>query len=84
MRNILVTMMLAAAVISLGSCKKDYICDCNVTITIPSYSESRLERTEMQNTKKKDAEAECKDREETRSFLGQTGTAKYDCELKEN
>ncbi len=76
------------------SCKKkDYVCECTNTTSIPSipaqyafYTAALLQPTTTTKTikgvKKKEAENQCQDSENTISFMGYSGTIKSSCSLK--
>lgn len=66
------------------SCKKDYTCDCTVTVSIPGFGGSSSETItyNMTKVKKKDAENRCDDyQSDAQSQLAGLGTAT--CDLKQ-
>ncbi len=66
------------------SCKKNYTCDCDITIDVPVLGNVTSFTSETIRAKKKDAEQQCKNTENnTRANLtatGGTGTVK--CTLR--
>ena len=59
--------------IALMSCKKDYVCSCKSTSSVPGYGTADSSFTiDIPKSKKKDAEAKCKGNESsvTGSYMG--------------
>ena len=79
------TIILAsAALLTLGSCAKNYSCDCTPVINVPAYVENGVTIQEASSTngtptkkyvngKKKDAETSCSDFGPTLSYNMQPG-----------
>lgn len=66
----------ASAMLSLGSCKKDYTCEC-VRETAGGTETSSSNTGKM---KRSDAEAKCNDGDKSEVILGETYTT--ECSLK--
>lgn len=91
------TLLICAVLLSLTSCKKkDYTCQCSNSVTIPNLAQvpdqyktylmllmqPTTSSKTIPNAKKKDAENQCKDSEQSVSYFGFSGTLKSTCSLQ--
>lgn len=83
MKN-LTLLSLVAIVLSTSACTKIYECDCNVTYSDDYGTYSYSTSTEIQRTKKKDAQEECNEYKaelENDYYYGSGSSASATCDL---
>ena len=79
-------------ILFLFSCKKNYVCECNVvkqtTASYATFPESRYTTiTNLDKVSKNNAKQQCKDKVTTTNYqnsnnVNQTSIETFDCELK--
>lgn len=78
-------MAIAIIALGLGSCKKDFTCECTMTYTSPSgnVTTDPMYNTTYRDMKKSDAKSRCqKETDIDVDTDGRTSTTVYDCKLK--
>lgn len=82
------TVIIASlAILALGSCKKNYTCECTTTETYGGSTDVSLSTTELTDMKKKyvESSSDCVSSESTyTSSNGDVSTTNIDCTIKKN
>ncbi|MBL7683390.1 MAG: hypothetical protein JNK00_08505 [Flavipsychrobacter sp.] len=72
------------AAVAIASCKKDYVCKCTSSATIPGFGTTDSSFTvDINKSKKKDAESKCKANENSSSgsYMGFTFSYTTKCSI---
>jgi hypothetical protein len=80
MKNIFLTLSVCA-LFTLTSCKKDHVCSCTSSSTVPGSTSTTSEVT-IVKAKKGDAKKACIKTTNTYDFGGTSYTSTMDCKLK--
>lgn len=76
-----VLLVAAVAGLAMVSCKKDYVCECTTTSTIPGYTTSTSKSTVVEVSKGR-AKAGCATTSSESTFGGSTYVTTRECSLK--
>lgn len=86
MKNLKLLVVLITGVLFTTSCKKDYNCECDITLKEPTFGMETNSKTAflLKDYKKKTAKQECENIETnmTSNWINAGGTYTGSCEIK--